>query len=81
MIRGKGLTQKSIAHAYQSKFNNDPMSLYKHIYDGNSYTFDLTKGQPMFDMNKNMTVSTRDKFQRQIKTKYTEGDINNYFIH
>lgn len=68
MIRGKGLTQKSIEHAYQSRFNNNPMLLYKHIYNGYSYTFDLTKGQPMFSMNKNMTVSKLKKFERRIKT-------------
>uniref|UniRef100_UPI0025A57141 hypothetical protein n=1 Tax=Bacteroides acidifaciens TaxID=85831 RepID=UPI0025A57141 len=60
-------------------FNNDPMKLYKFIYNGNTQTFDLTKGQPCFSMNKNMTVSTLKKFERKIKTTYEEGNIENYF--
>ena len=79
MIRGKGLTQKSIEHAYKSRFHMNPMELYKHLYEGNAYVFDLTRGQPCFFMNKNMTVSTLKKFQRKIKTKYAEGKIEEYF--
>lgn len=78
MIRGKGLTQNSIKYAYKS-FNNDPMKLYESIYNGNSQTFDLTKGQPCFSMNKNMTVSTLKKFERRIKTTYAEGKRDDYF--
>ena len=78
MIRGKGITQNSIKYATKL-FNNDTMKLYKYLYEGNSQTFDLTKGQPCFEMNKNMTVSTRTKFERKIKTNYEEGIIEKYF--
>ena len=78
MIRGKGLTQNSIKYAYKS-FNNDPMKLYESLFNGNSQTFDLTKGQPCFSMNKNMTVSTLKKFERKIKTTYEEGKREDYF--
>ena len=81
MIRGKGITQNSIKHEYQSRFDGNPMSLYKHIFDGHQVTFDLTKGQPCFAMNKNMTVSTLEKFQRRIKTTYDIGDVTDYFHH
>ena len=52
MIRGKGLTQKSIEHAYKSRFHMDPMQLYKHLYNGNVYVFNLINGKPCFFMNK-----------------------------
>ncbi len=52
MIRGKGLTQSSIKYATDSEHHSNYMSLYKSIYEGNSQTFDLTKGQPCFSMNK-----------------------------
>lgn len=78
VIRGKGLTQNSIKYATK-KFNNNPLSLYKSLYEGNSQTFDLTQGQPCFEMNKNMTVSTKTKFERKIKTLYEEGEIEKYF--
>ncbi len=50
MIRGKGLTQNSIKYAYK-EFGNDPMKLYESLFNGNTQTFDLTKGQPCFSMN------------------------------
>lgn len=78
MVRGKGLTQNSIKYATK-KFNNNPLALYKSMYEGKSQTFDLTKGQPCFEMNKNMTVSTKTKFERKIKTLYQEGIIDDYF--
>ncbi|WP_334089831.1 DNA polymerase, partial [Helicobacter typhlonius] len=78
MIRGKGLTQKSINYAAKS-FDGDVMKLYKHIYDGNTQMFDLTKGQPCFSLNANMTVSTLHKFERKIKTSYEEGIREEYF--
>ena len=62
VIRGKGLTLNSIKHKYKTDFNNDPMKLYKSIYDGNTITFDLTQGQIMMKMNKNFTVSTLNHF-------------------
>ena len=80
MIRGKGLTQASIKYATDSDHHSDYMSLYKSIYEGNSQTFDLTKGQPCFSMNKNMTVSTVKAFARTIKTTYEEGKLEDYFI-
>lgn len=55
------------------------MKLYEYIFNGHSQIFDLAKGQPCFEMNKNMTVSTRKKFERCIKTDYEEGDDNKYF--
>ena len=78
MIRGKGLTLASIQHAAQSEYNNDYMKLYEAIYNGKAQMFDLTKGQPCFSMNKDMTVSTVEKFMRKIKTPYEEGNINDY---
>ena len=78
MVRGKGLTQNSIKYA-SKKYNNDYMKLYDSIYNGKSQTFDLTQGQPCFEMNKNMTVSTKTKFERKIKTLYEEGVIDKYF--
>ena len=80
MIRGKGLTLNSIKYEYQAHFHNNPMELYKHLYDNYSITFDLTKGQPMFIMNKDMTVSTNKVFRRKIKVSYEEGKREGYFV-
>ena len=80
MIRGKGLTTKSITHAAK-RFNNDPMKLYEHLFNNHKVRFDLTFGQPCFEMNKNMSVSTRKEFMRQIEVKYEEGDVDKYFTY
>ena len=79
MIRGKGLTLNSIKHEYKNHFHNDPMELYKHLYNGNNVIFDLTRGQPMFKMNPNMTVNTIKNFKRKIKVTYEEGNRESYF--
>ena len=46
----------------------------------NTKSFDLTYGQPSFNMNKNFTVETRKIFIRSTKTTYEEGNRDNYFI-
>ena len=55
------------------------MKLYEYIFNGHSQIFDLAKGQPCFEMNKNMTVSTKEQFKRKIKTTYEEGNRDEYF--
>ena len=79
MIRGKGLTQASIHYAAHQFHHSNFMNLYRSIYEGKSQVFDLTKGQPCFSMNKNMTVSTVKTFTRSIKTTYEEGKRDEYF--
>ena len=66
----KGITNESINAKANSLFPNDPdalMNLYKLIYDGDEISFDLTEGKASFKMNKNLTVSTLEKFVRRIK--------------
>ena len=79
MFRGKGLTTNSILALAEEKYNGDLMSLYEDLFDGNNLTFDLTKGQPCFRMNKNFTVLNINSFKRMIKTKYQEGNDDEYF--
>ena len=77
MKRGKGLTQQSIEHAGSQK--GGLMNLYKSLFEGNEEIFDLTIGQPSFDMHNDFTVSTRTSFIRRAKTKYAEGNRDDYF--
>ena len=55
------------------------MTLYEDLFNGNKLSFDLTKGQPCFRMNKDFTVLNINNFQRKIKTKYQEGNDDEYF--
>ena len=77
MIRGKGLTQKSIE--YKAKENEGIMNLYKKLYDGEIIEFDLTQGQPAFEFTKTMKMKTKIKFNRKVKTTYEAGDREQYF--
>lgn len=79
VIRGKGVTLKSILYLAEEQFEGDVMKLYEALYNGETKTFDLTKGQPCFQLNKNMTVTTLNEFKRKIKTTYEEGDVKKYF--
>ena len=81
MIHCKGISQESIRHAYENEFNNNPMDLYKYIYDGNSYTFDLTNGEACFEMKNDMSVITKEHFTRKIKATYDEGTLSEYFYN
>ena len=69
VIRGKGVTLKSILYLAEEQFEGDVMKLYEALYNGETKTFDLTKGQPCFQLNKNMTVTTLNEFKRKIKKK------------
>ena len=80
MFRGKGLTQYSIKYA-SKPFDDDYMKLYEHLYNGNEYPFDLTQSQSCYEMNKNMTISTKKHFIRKICTKYEEGNRDEYFTY
>ena len=55
------------------------MALYEDLFTGDKLTFDLTKGQPCFRMNKDFTVLNINSFKRMIKTKYQEGNDDEYF--
>ena len=79
MFRGKGLTTNSILALAEEKFNGGLMALYEDLFNGNQLSFDLTKGQPCFRMNKDFTVLNINNFQRKIKTKYQEGKDEEYF--
>ena len=79
MFRGKGLTTKSILHLAKKKYGNNLMSLYNDLYEGFTLTFDLTKGQPCFRMDKDLSVVNIKDFKRKIKTDYEEGKDDEYF--
>ncbi|MBR4378322.1 MAG: hypothetical protein IKP50_05545, partial [Bacilli bacterium] len=78
MIRGKGLTQQSIRHAAESY--GGIMKLYKKLFKTKKgINFDLTVGQPSFDMKKDFTVASRNAFIREVKGTYDIAERKNYF--
>ena len=61
-LRMKGIPNNLLDSEYE-----DPLDLYKHLYEGGEYTFNLLKLKPSFEMTKNMNIKTRTQFNRKIK--------------
>lgn len=79
MVRGKGLTQKSIKS--KAKREGGLMNLYNKLFNGDVLVFDLTDGQPCFDMTNGFTVSTKNEFKRRASTTYALGEREKYFSY
>lgn len=80
-IRGKGLTQNSIKQITKDEYGNDFIKMYEALYNGDELTFDLTAGQPSFDMKNDFTISSRKEFLRHITCNLPEGKIDEYFTY
>ena len=61
-LRLKGIPNDLLSSEYE-----DPLELYKKLYNGEAYKFNLLKLKPSFEMGKNMTIKSRSEFNRQIK--------------
>jgi hypothetical protein len=70
--RLKGITTGAI-HKKCEDFNEDPMQLYKHMYDGNVVAFDLLAGRPKFEMCRDMSINSKKEFIRKVKFDLPEG--------
>ena len=66
-IRMKGVSAAAI-HYYIEQNNINLVDLYTRLYDGERIEFDLCCGGDAcaFEFHKNMTISSREKFVRQI---------------
>ena len=70
-VRGKGLTQRSIWAKANELYNGDIMRLYEALFNGDEVEFDLTAGQPSFEMRPDYTVHSRETFKRVINKRPT----------
>ena len=82
MRRGKGLTQESIN--IKAEEMGGFMNLYKALYETNKdsegIVFDLAKGVPSFEFNRDAwLIKNRPEFKRKIKSTYKEGIRRKYF--
>ena len=67
-IRMKGISNVSVMYHAQKDFHGDVLKLYQHLYEGNSYEFDLTCNslKACFDMVNMSTIKTKECFRREI---------------
>lgn len=61
-LRLKGIPNNLLESEYE-----DPLELYKFMFEGGEYKFNLLKLKPSFEMTKDMKIKTRSEFTRQIK--------------
>ena len=61
-LRLKGIPNNLLESEYE-----DPLELYKFMYNGGEYKFNLLKLKPSFEMTKDMKIKTRTQFCRKIK--------------
>ena len=50
-IRFKGIPQASIDLVTAQQFSSDPLTLYKHLFEGNSVEFDLLETGVRFSLH------------------------------
>ena len=61
------LRLKGIPNNLLESEKEDPLELYKYMYEGGAYKFNLLKLKPSFEMTKEMTIKTRTEFNRKIQ--------------
>ena len=66
-LRLKGIPNNLLESDGSSGAFKDPMELYKYMYEGGEYKFNLLKLKPSFEMTKDMNIKTRTQFCRKIK--------------
>ena len=67
-IRMKGISCASVRHHALMDYDKDILKLYKNLYEGNKYTFDLTCNaqKACFDVVNMNTIRTKENFNREV---------------
>lgn len=66
LARLKGVPNSIIFKTAHDDFNNDPMELYRALYNGEPVVFDLLQDRVSFQLNRNFTYTSRKTFTRQV---------------
>lgn len=66
-IRMKGINKGCIDLMVNEEYEEDPLKLYDDLYHNKEITFDLAKGNVVFDVTKNFTVKSKESFLRKVK--------------
>ena len=61
------LRLKGIPNNVLESEHENPLELYKYMYNGGEYKFNLLKLKPSFEMTKDMKIKSRTEFTRKIK--------------
>ena len=70
----KGVPSSSITY-YAEQNGLTLNELYLKMYEGESVVYDLVAVRPKFDMRKDMTIISKQKFNREIHFNYNGQEI------
>ncbi|KAL7714659.1 DNA-directed DNA polymerase [Entamoeba marina] len=65
-LRMKGIPNECLK-MYSKDFNDEPLELYKYLFEDNYINFNILDVKPSFEMKNDMTIRSRQKFSRKIK--------------
>lgn len=68
-IRMKGIPEDSILYKAETEYDGDVMEMYRELYEGKELTFNLLAVRPKFELKKDMTIQSKEKFDRRISFK------------
>lgn len=73
-MRMKGIPESTLKYEIKRQFNDDPMALYKHLFDGGEVSFDLLEGgkKVRFEAGFNCMISSRLTFNRTLSFRDEE---------
>ena len=66
-IRLKGVPDNSIKYLAQTEYDGNVLQIYKDLFAGKELTFDLIAVKPKFDLKRDMTISSKSKFNRKVR--------------
>lgn len=65
-MRMKGIPHSSLNKMIESRFNGEPLKMYKYLYDGNDLEFNLLEGCVKFEAMSNYDIRSRGEFKRSV---------------
>ena len=74
-LRCKGIPQSSLLKVIHEQFNDEPLELYKALYEDRVLMFDLCSGRVQFKMCKDMTIHSMEGLKRKIQRPQSYGKV------
>jgi len=66
-IRMKGVPENSIRYKADKEYDGDVFKIYEELFAGKEITFDLLAVKPKFELKRDMTITSKKKFDRRVK--------------
>ncbi len=75
-VRLKGVPGSVIRRVIATEYGDQPLALYRHLYQGHEQVFDLCDGRPQFAFSKDGSIRSLGTFRRRVKrTAVGDGTV------